>query len=203
MKQNKIVFLFCGVESAGKSTSVELANKYLKEKGLNVKVVGEVGRDISVGSGGVDSMSLFDYEHILFSHQANFLSAYGSDCQVILLDTDSIYTRYYLEKDETLLSSNKELSHNLIQLAGDIVKLNLKNSRITKLIYLNSDCPFVQDGTRTYEKTRKQDDSILLNLYKKSYDDKLISIVDGKDFALRYEKIKEIINETLAKETDR
>lgn len=198
MENNKKVYLFCGVESTGKSTSIEIIKKYLEDKGLRVKIVSEVGRDISVNSGGVDSMSLSDYEQILFAHQTNFLKAFVEENDVILLDTDSTYTRYYLEKDLELLNSNPKLSKKLIKLSEDIVKINLSCNRIDKLFYLNSDCPFVQDGTRTYEQTRKQDDKTLFNLYNSAYKNK-IQIIYGENYDNR---LKQITTST-EKETDK
>ena len=73
-----LTFLFCGVESTGKSTAIENSYNYLTSKGYKVKIVSEVGREVCANSGGVDEMSLLDYEQILYLHQANFLKAYSS-----------------------------------------------------------------------------------------------------------------------------
>lgn len=191
--QSKII-LFCGVESTGKTTSIKKIKRYLTTKNKNVKVVYECGRDISEESGGVENMSLLDYEKILFTHQQNILKALKVDNKIILLDTDSIYTAYYLEKDIQLFNSNTLLSNHLVNLSEDITKINLLNRRICKIIYLNSNCKFVQDGTRTYESTRKTDDSYLLNKYKKTYGERLIEIVDGIDFKDRMSQIKKIVD---------
>ena len=189
-----LTFLFCGVESTGKSTAIENAYKYLTNKGYKVKVVSEVGRDVCANSGGVDEMSLLDYEQILYLHQANFLNAYSSkNFDVILLDTDSTYTRYYLEKDEMLLKENPELCNKLINLSENISTINETTNKITQIIYLNPDCPFVQDGTRTYESTRFEDDKILFNLYSKLYKKTPITVIKGKDYTNRTNQIYEII----------
>lgn len=186
---NKKVYLFCGVESTGKSTAIENMYTHLTNKGYKVKIVSEVGRDICQESGGVDQMTLTDYERILHLHQTNFLKAYeNSEFEIILLDTDSTYTRYYLEKDIPLLSSNKPISKKLINLSEEIAKTNNALNRITKIIYLNPDCPFIQDGTRTYEKTRYEDDKILLSLYKQIYK-RNINIIKGKDYTSRTTQI--------------
>lgn len=190
-------FLFCGVESTGKTTAIEKTYTYLTNKGLKVKIVSEAGRDICEESGGVFEMTLLDYERILHLHQTNFLKEFASKkYDVILLDTDSTYTRYYLEKDLDLLKENSSLCNKLINLSEDIVKINLENKRITEIIYLNSDCPFVQDGTRTYESTRKDDDKTLHNLYIKGY--KNITVITGKDFKERTNKIFEIIEKKIS-----
>lgn len=186
----KIVFLFCGVESTGKTYSINKVYNYLMEKGYKTEIVKEVGRDICADSGGVDEMSFGDYELILHNHQSNFLKEYNKDYQIILLDTDSTYTRYYLEKDITLYNSNKKQSEYLVELSESISKSNLMNNRINHLIYLNSDCSFVQDGTRTYESSRKQDDLILINLYKKIYNNNCtIDIIEGSEYKQRMDKI--------------
>ncbi len=190
----KKVLLFCGVESTGKSTAIKKVYNYLKSKGKKVKIVREAGRDVCAKDGGVFEMSLLSYEQILYLHQSSFLKAYADEnMDIILLDTDSTYTRYYLEKDEKL--KNKPFAKDLIKLSEDIVKCNVKEGKITKVVYLNSDCPFVQDGTRTYESTRKEDDKTLLKLYQKAY--KNICIVKGENWQDRTKQIKEIANETI------
>lgn len=192
----KKVYLFCGVESTGKSTAIENSYTYLIQKGYKVKIVSEVGREVCADSGGVDEMSHLDYERILYLHQSNFLKEYAcGNYDIILLDTDSTYTRYYLEKDNNLLKSNPSLCNQLIKLSEDIAKVNITCNRITDIIYLNSDCPFIQDGTRTYEATRKEDDKTLYNLYKKIYGNhKKINIIDGESFKERTNKIFNIIS---------
>ena len=72
---NKKVILFCGVESTGKSTTIEKLFNYLKGKGLTCQIVSEVGRDVCALGGGVDEMTILDYELILYKHQANFLQS--------------------------------------------------------------------------------------------------------------------------------
>ena len=192
----KKVYLFCGVESTGKSTAVENAYIYLTNKGYKVKIVSEVGREICDESGGVYKMSHLDYERILYSHQSNFLKEYANkNYDIILLDTDSTYTRYYLEKDVELKQNNPYLCNRLIKLSEDIANINIDCNRLSEIIYLNSDCPFVQDGTRTYESTRKEDDKVLYNLYNSIYGKYLkINIVDGKDYNKRTNTIFNIIN---------
>lgn len=190
-------FLFCGVESTGKTTAIENAYKYLVNKGLKVKMISEAGRDICEESGGVFEMTLLDYERILHLHQTNFLKEFtNKQYDIILLDTDSTYTRYYLEKDVELLKENPSLCQKLITLSEDIIKINLENKRITEVIYLNSDCPFIQDGTRTYESTRKEDDKVLYNLYSKAY--KNINIISGENFESRTNQILEIIEKKIS-----
>ena len=166
---NKKVILFCGVESTGKTTMIEQVFNHLKNKGLTCQIVSEVGREVCALSGGVDEMTILDYELILHKHQTNFLQSLYSDCDIILLDTDSIYTRYYLEKDQNLYNQDVKYSKKLVKLSENIVKSNLKNKRISHVFYLDSLCDFVQDGTRTYEKTRSQDDKYLYKLYSKMY----------------------------------
>ena len=186
------VFLFCGVESTGKSTSINIIKQRLKHLGFNVCVISEVGRDICAESGGVFEMSIFDYEQILYQHQANFINEYKkTNDTIILLDTDSIYTKYYLEKDTNLQSSNKTQCTQLGILADYIATENIKNGRITDIFYLNSDCEFVQDGTRTYQSTRLQDDKILLNMYKQIY--KNITVITGHDWNFRVKNIEKQI----------
>ena len=192
----KNVFVFCGVESTGKTTAIEKIENYLKLSGKKVEVVWEAGRDVCEQSGGVFEMSLLDYEQILFLHQANFLKAYQSECDVVLVDTDSTYTRYYLEKDETLFYSNKKLSEKLIDVSKMISKQNY--DKFSEIFYLNPDCPFVQDGTRTYESSRFEDDVILFNLYKKHYKNKVpINVIEGENWNKRVEKIKKIIEKSI------
>lgn len=195
----KKVYLFCGVESTGKSYAIENAYNYLKEKGYKVKIVSEVGREVCATSGGVFSMSLLDYEQILYLHQATFLKHYKNEkYDIILLDTDSTYTRYYLEKDEKLTKENPQICKDLINLSKDIALMNNKNNRINEIIYLNSDCPFIQDGTRTYESTRKQDDKTLFNLYQNMYyPNKQIKVIKGDSFEDRTKQILSHITNTL------
>ena len=194
----KKVYLFCGVESTGKSTAIEKAYDYLTNKGYKVKVVSEAGRDVCESSGGVFSMSLLDYEQILHLHQANFLKHYKEEHDIILLDTDSTYTRYYLEKDDNLMKENNDMCKELFALSIEIAKTNTLNNRISEIIYLNSDCPFIQDGTRTYESTRKEDDKTLFNLYKNIYyPNKEIKVIEGSDFINRTNQILDYITSTL------
>lgn len=194
-----LTFLFCGVESTGKSTAIENVYKYLTNKGYKVKIVSEVGRDVCANSGGVDEMSLLDYEQILYLHQANFLKEYANNkYDIILLDTDSTYTRYYLEKDNKLLSENPALCSKLIDLSENISLINEEAKKISQIIYLNPDCPFVQDGTRTYEASRYEDDKILFNLYNKLYKETPITIIKGKEYQNRTNQIYEIINKKLS-----
>lgn len=194
-----LTFLFCGVESTGKSTAIENAYKYLTNKGYKVKVVSEVGRDVCANSGGVFEMSLLDYEQILYLHQANFLKEYANNkYDIILLDTDSTYTRYYLEKDEKLLQENPTLCQKLIDLSETISSINESTNKVTQIIYLNPDCPFVQDGTRTYEESRYEDDKILFNLYNKLYKETPITVIKGKEYTNRTNQIYETIEKKLS-----
>lgn len=166
---NKKVILFCGVESTGKSTAIQKIYQKLTSQGYRCEIVSEVGRDVCALSGGVDDMTLLDYELILHKHQTKFLESLYHDCDIVLLDTDSTYTRYYLEKDNSLYVSNKDQSEYIVSLSEKICLSNIANNRISHVLYLNSDCKFVQDGTRTYEKTRENDDKILEELYRKFY----------------------------------
>ena len=190
----KKVILFCGVESTGKSTTIKKIYKYLINKGIKAKIVSEAGREICEKDGGVYEMTLLSYEQILHLHQSNFLKVYASDkYDVILLDTDATYTRYYLEKDDEL--KNLPFAKDLISLSEKIVRDNIKSKKVTQVIYLNSDCPFVQDGTRTYEQTRKEDDKTLLNLYQKCY--KNINVINGNDWQDRTKKVKNIVEDLI------
>lgn len=190
------VFLFCGVESTGKTTAIKIIETNLKSLGYNVKTISEVGRDICADSGGVFDMTLFDYEQILYQHQANFINEYKSITDsIILLDTDSIYTKYYLKKDNNLQANNTNECKRLESLADYIVNSNIINNRITQVFYLNSDCAFVQDGTRTYESTRFCDDKTLFNMYTKHY--KTINVISGDDWQKRVENIEKIIKNEL------
>lgn len=187
---NKKVILFCGVESTGKTTMVEQIFNYLKNNGLTCQKVSEVGREVCALSGGVDEMTILDYELILYKHQANFLQSLYSDCDIILLDTDSTYTRYYLEKDQNLYNQHVKHSKKLVKLSENIVKSNLKNNRISHVFYLDSLCDFVQDGTRTYEKTRSQDDKYLLGLCSKAYlKNCTFDIISGKVWKQRTQQV--------------
>lgn len=190
---NKKVILFCGVESTGKTTAINNMLKFLTNKGIKAEAVYEVGRDVCEQSGGVFEMSLLDYEQILYRHQANLIKALSKpNIEVILLDTDSTYTRYYLDKDIKRLGNNTQ-SQYLINLSEQIAKTNQELKRITKIIYLSSTCPFVQDGTRTYESTRKEDDKVLYALYKKIYNKTNMAVIDAPDFKTREKQtIKEI-----------
>lgn len=195
----KKIILFCGVESTGKTTTIEMLKKHFESTGVKVKVISEYGRDVCFESGGVYDMSLIDYEKILFKHQQNVIDCISSFNGIILLDTDSIYTGYFLQKDKKLFKLNKNASKALTQVAENIAKTNRYTERILKIIYLNSDCPFIQDGTRTYEKTRKQDDKYLENKYKQTYGKNLIKVISGENFENRYNETKKYI-EKLSKE---
>lgn len=195
---NKKVILFCGVESTGKSTTINKLFENLKSKGVSCQIVSEVGRDVCALSGGVDEMTILDYELILYKHQANFLQSLYSDCDIILLDTDSIYTRYYLEKDEKLYNKNISQSKKLVKLSENIVVSNLKNNKISHVFYLDSMCDFVQDGTRTYEKTRIQDDKYLFGLYSKAYSKNCtFDKISGKSWEQRTEQVMEKLEQYL------
>ena len=185
------VILFCGVESTGKTTAIENMYKYLKNQGQNVAVVWEYGRQVCDDSGGVFDMTLLDYEKILYGHQSNILKTLNT-ADIILLDTDSLYTLHYLKKDKQRLSNDKKQYTKLARLAKFIAKNNERNNRITSVIYLNSDCEFVQDGTRTYESTRKQDDKNLYKQYSKVY--KNINVITGNNFEARTIQIKKVLN---------
>lgn len=196
---NKKVILFCGVESTGKTTAIKNMLKFLKNKGIKTEAVYEVGRDVCEQSGGVFEMSLLDYEQILYCHQANLIKALSMpDVEVILLDTDSTYTRYYLDKDINRLGNNSQ-SQYLINLSEQIAKTNQELKRITKIIYLSSTCRFVQDGTRTYESTRKEDDKFLFNLYKKVYTNTPIVNITQSNFNIRTKQIEKEIAEIVIK----
>lgn len=186
------VILFCGVESTGKTTAIENMYNYFKNQGQNIAVVWEYGREVCDDSGGVFDMTLLDYEKILYGHQSNLLKLLN-ESDIILLDTDSLYTLHYLNKDKKRLSNDKSKFNYLAKLAKKIAENNAKNNVITQVLYLNSDCEFVQDGTRTYESTRNQDDKNLLKLYKKYY--KNIVIISGKDFDERTTKILKMIDQ--------
>lgn len=191
----KNVILFCGVESTGKSTTINIVYKMLKSKGYRVQIVSEAGREICDESGGVFEMTLLDYERILYLHQSNFLKTYANkDVDVILLDTDSTYTRYYLEKDNSLVYENPEWANELIALSESIAKNNLYDGKINKIIYMNPECPFVQDGTRTYESTRVEDDKTLIALYNEIYGKDNINIIVGSNWNERIKQVEKILS---------
>ena len=195
---NKKVILFCGVESTGKTTTILQISDYLKNEGYKCQIVSEVGRDVCALSGGVDEMTILDYELIFHKHQSNFLQCLYSDCDIIFLDTDSIYTRYYLEKDKNLFSKNKTQSKKLVKLSENIVKSNLQTKKISHVFYLDSMCDFVQDGTRTYEKTRNQDDKYLFGLYSKAYSKNCtFDKISGKYWEDRTKQVLQKLNKYL------
>ena len=187
------VILFCGVESTGKSTMISKVKEYLLSKSYSVEVIDEYGRDVCENSGGVFEMNLDDYELILYGHQHNIVKTISKDCDYILLDTDSVYTRYYLDKDIELQQKDFKRYEAIVKTSEDIVKYNTSLNRISSIIFLNSDCPFVQDGTRTYESSRQEDNITLLNLYKKLYPNELINVITGSDYSSRYNKCIKII----------
>ena len=192
------MILFCGVESTGKTTTILQISDYLKNEGYKCQIVSEVGRDVCALSGGVDEMTILDYELIFHKHQSNFLQCLYSDCDIIFLDTDSIYTRYYLEKDKNLFSKNKTQSKKLVKLSENIVKSNLQTKKISHVFYLDSMCDFVQDGTRTYEKTRNQDDKYLFGLYSKAYSKNCtFDKISGKYWEDRTKQVLQKLNKYL------
>ena len=143
-------------------------------------------------------MTILDYELIFHKHQSNFLQCLYSDCDIIFLDTDSIYTRYYLEKDKNLFSKNKTQSKKLVKLSENIVKSNLQTKKISHVFYLDSMCDFVQDGTRTYEKTRNQDDKYLFGLYSKAYSKNCtFDKISGKYWEDRTKQVLQKLNKYL------
>ena len=71
-----------------------------------------------------------------------------------------------------------------------IAKNNFYDGKITKIIYMNPECPFVQDGTRTYESTRFQDHQTLINLYNKIYGKENIVVVGGEGWKYRIECVE-------------
>lgn len=141
-------------------------------------------------------MTLLDYEKILYGHQSNILKTLNT-ADIILLDTDSLYTLHYLKKDKQRLSNDKKQYNKLARLAKFIAKNNIDNNRIASVIYLNSDCEFVQDGTRTYQSTRMQDDKNLYKQYLKVY--KNINVITGSNFEARTKQIEKVLKEIVNK----
>ena len=86
------------------------------------------------------------------------------------------------------------MCNKLIKLSESISSINKSTQKINQIIYLNPDCPFVQDGTRTYEDSRYEDDKVLFNLYQSLYKETNISIIKGKEYEDRTNQIFEVIN---------
>lgn len=183
---NPKVIVIVGVESTGKTTMVEFLHNYFKESAK----VEEVGRDICEKAGGVDSMNLSDYSKILFFHSGNIKRAKRQGTTLVFVDTDALYTKHYLVKDEKLKSI--EGADAIIVAAIDTAK-KLKPNLV---LFLNTDVAFIQDGTRTYEDSRQEDSRSLLADYKSVYGDKVV-VVSGGDYKERelfcINKIEELI----------
>ena len=68
------------------------------------------------------------------------------------------------------------------------------------MFYLDSLCDFVQDGTRTYEKTRSQDDKYLFGLYSSLYSQNCtFDKISGKIWQQRTQQIVQKLEQYLKK----
>jgi len=168
------VVVIAGVESTGKTTMVNFLHKHFSK---SVKVE-EIGRDICERAGGVDSMSLADYSEILVVHNGNVGKAKKQGIQFIFVDTDALYTKHYLKKDTRLKTLD-----GADKLIADADKI-ANNLRPDLVLYMSIDVDFVQDGTRTYESSREDDNESLLADCKSTYGGKVF-VVSGTDYAER------------------
>lgn len=184
------VVIIAGVESTGKTTMTGFLHKhYAKSAKVN-----EIGRDICERAGGVDSMSLSDYSEILAAHSGNIRRAKRQGVPLVLVDTDAVYTKHYLHMDERLKTA--EGADTIIAAANETVN----KLQLDLVLFLTADVAFVQDGTRTYEDSRREDNERLLTDYKAAYGER-VALVSGADYAERERICIDTIDALLKGET--
>jgi HTH-type transcriptional repressor of NAD biosynthesis genes len=128
----------CGSESTGKSTLVaQLAAHY------NTEYVAEAGRELVEKT---ENCTFTDLENIVLTHTARIIAQSKTANGLLFLDTDCFTTASYAQ-----FLFQKQLPLTASVLAANAAKLYL---------YLNTDAPFVQDGTRLpLEERNKLDES--------------------------------------------
>ena len=159
-----------GSESTGKSILTErLANYY------NTTYISEAGREI------VEKTELCnpeDLERIATAHAKNIIKQISRANRLLFLDTDLNITRSY-----SSFLFNRDLKVTAWQ--EDANKSDL-------CLFLETDCPYVQDGTRLNKQLREK----LSISHKNALEKNLINyIAIHGDWADRFNKAREIINQ--------
>lgn len=126
--------LVLGIESTGKSTLVKKLSQHFE-----TNYVEEVGRDISLRSGDDRLMLPGDYTEILLRHKIAEIDAASTSNRYLFIDTDALFTRFYLGFLEGEFNS---LNVNLADAIDAINEYDL-------ILFLEPDVPFVQDGGRS------------------------------------------------------
>ena len=167
------VFRVCivGSESTGKSTLTEKLALY-----FTTNFVPEVARDIVAHT---DTVVFEDLNRIAEAHAKKIEIEIKKANKILIIDTDLIITKSY-----SLFLFGKELTTS-----DWIEKLNQNNL----YLFLETDCPFIQDGTRLDEETRNtlslhhkqvfKNNGVTLNFISGSWEDrfqKAVKIIEDK-----------------------
>lgn len=169
--------LITGIESVGKSTMCENLAKY-----FHTNYVDETARP-------------YCEEFNNFLHQEQFIEfaikhfvrqqeALKDSNKYLFVDGDAQVTLYYLMK---------YFPNNSWQKAT-IIKELINYQNYDQIFYLNSDVPWIQDGYRFLESTRKEDDKFLLSVYTIDYKN-ILHEIKGSDYNKRFNDIVfELVN---------
>ena len=179
---------FVGGESTGKSTIVE---RLAKTYGTNY--LEEVGREVCDYAGTEDSMIADDFYEILLNHKAKELRLEKQSRKLLFVDTEAITTLWF---SGFLLTSEEEKT-KIKALAESIISIN----NFDLVFFMEPTVPFVQDGTRNEkiaaDRVRYSEQ---IKALLREYGVKFICLDGGYDE--RFERAKQIINETCAIEED-
>lgn len=174
--------LIVGGESTGKSTlTANLALSY------NTNYLEEVGRDVCDYAGSEDLMIEEDFQTILLNHKLKEMELLKQSNRLLFVDTDALTTKFYAQ---FLLTDNAQLKRTE-DLANAINQIN----RFDLVFFLEPTVAFVQDGTRntTIEADREKYSNQIKSLLNEA--NIKYHCLSG-DYLNRFEKAKEIINET-------
>ena len=172
---------FCGIESVGKSTLVKML-----AAAFNTVFVEEYGRTYYDEINSYhDIAQPKDFLDIAAGHVHRINQATPFANQILLIDTDMVYTQFFIEKD-TAFNGEVDLSHFILQEAEGI----------DYRIYLHPKHAHHLDGTRrpVTDEQRMKNNNHLLSLYKQ-FELDVIEVTPDIDNV--FEHVKEIIRELL------
>lgn len=122
-----------GTESCGKSTLVKNLARH-----FNTEYVEEYGRVVCDEVGGAENMTIKDFPRIAYGHKMMEFEKLKIANKVLIIDTDSIVTKYY-----------GELYADTVE-EEDLYTMICKNNDYDLYMFLEPDVPWVQDGTRLH-----------------------------------------------------
>lgn len=174
---NKICIV--GPESVGKST---MAEKLAKE--FNCPFVSEYGRDHvakmeNTNNFNVHDISTIASNQLLLEEEASYESENG----LMMCDTDLMTTEIF--------------SYLYCGRCPDWVKKASRDNKYTLYILLDTSVPFVQDGTREFEKIRTEHYNMIYDeLYKRDVN---FVVISSSDYETRFNDSVEAVKKALSK----